>query len=106
MLTLSLTWRGFFITFINTDWIEERIFRPPNDATAVSRRLQQRGMDFCFLSLPDGLPPHHPRFLIIDEFFQAMHKLAPAMVKLLQSNATEAPTITSIITDCLMACTH
>ncbi|XP_057828000.2 7-deoxyloganetin glucosyltransferase-like [Cryptomeria japonica] len=105
-LAKLLATRGFFITFINTEWIEERIFRPPNDAAEVSRRLQQQGMHFRFLTLPDGLPPHHPRHLIINEFFEAMHKLSHAMVRLLQSRANEAPPITCIITDSLFACTE
>ncbi|GLJ50018.1 hypothetical protein SUGI_1063950 [Cryptomeria japonica] len=105
-LAKLLAARGFFVTFINTKWTEERIFRPPNDATAISSRLQQQGMHFRFLSLPDGLPPHHPRLLIIHEFFQAIQKLSPAMVRLLQNTADEAPPITCMIADSLFACTE
>ncbi|GLJ50011.1 hypothetical protein SUGI_1063800 [Cryptomeria japonica] len=105
-LAKLLAARGFFITFIDTEWNEERIFRPPNDATAVSRRLQQQGMHFRFLTLPDGLPPHHPRHLIIHEFSEAMNKLSPAMVRLFQATADDAPPITCIITDSLFACTE
>ncbi|GLJ50014.1 hypothetical protein SUGI_1063890 [Cryptomeria japonica] len=72
--------------------------------TAISRRLEQQGMHFRFLSLPDGLLPHHPRLLIIHEFFQAIHKLSPAMVRLLQSTADEVPPITCMIADSLFAC--
>ncbi|KAH9295900.1 hypothetical protein KI387_039488 [Taxus chinensis] len=98
--------RGFFITFINTEWTEQRIFKPPNDSAAVSAELQRKGLQIRFLSLPDGLPPHHPRVLAIDEYFLAMHKLAPAMVRLLESAADRAPPITCIVTDCFVACTH
>ncbi|KAH9290715.1 hypothetical protein KI387_034832 [Taxus chinensis] len=98
--------RGFFITFINTEWSEQRIFRPPNDAKKVCRRLQQRGMHFRFLSLPDRLPADHPRLLIIHEFFYVMHNLGPAMTRLLQSTADDVLPITCIVADCLFACTH
>ncbi|KAH9295905.1 hypothetical protein KI387_039493, partial [Taxus chinensis] len=63
-------------------------------------------MHFRFLSLPDRLPADHPRLLIIHEFFYAMHNLGPAMTRLLQSTADDAPPITCIVADCLFACTH
>eukprot|EP01018_Ginkgo_biloba_P038599 Gb_30235 [translate_table: standard] len=99
--------RGFFITFINTDSMEDRIFTPPNDAAAVSNLLQQQqGFKFRFLSLPDGLPPDHRRIAEIREYFQAVQKLGPAMVRLLRSVASEAPPVTCIVSDCFVACTH
>uniref|UniRef100_A0A0C9S6N1 TSA: Wollemia nobilis Ref_Wollemi_Transcript_14511_1723 transcribed RNA sequence n=1 Tax=Wollemia nobilis TaxID=56998 RepID=A0A0C9S6N1_9CONI len=98
--------RGFFVTFVNTEWSERRMFRPPNDAKAVSCQLQQRGLQIRFLSIPDDLPPNHPRVQAICEYFHAMEKLGPGIISLLQSNANEAPPITCIVTDCFMACTH
>uniref|UniRef100_A0A0C9RSU2 TSA: Wollemia nobilis Ref_Wollemi_Transcript_14510_1723 transcribed RNA sequence n=1 Tax=Wollemia nobilis TaxID=56998 RepID=A0A0C9RSU2_9CONI len=98
--------RGFFVTFVNTEWSERRMFRPPNDAKAVSCQLQQRGLQIRFLSLPDGLPSAHPRVQAMCEYIQAMERLGPGIVRLLQSNANEAPPITCIVTDCFMACTH
>uniref|UniRef100_A0A0C9RR65 Glycosyltransferase n=1 Tax=Wollemia nobilis TaxID=56998 RepID=A0A0C9RR65_9CONI len=98
--------RGFFVTFLNTEWIEHRIFKPPNDEPTVSSRLEQQGMKIRFLSVPDGLPQEHPRAQVLDEFFLALHKLGPAIVRLLQSTADEAPPITCVVTDCLLACTH
>lgn len=98
--------RGFFVTFINTDWMEQKIFKAPNDSAAVSHQLQQQGLQIRFLSVPDGLPPDHPRIQAVDEYFLATQKLGPAIVRLLQSAANEAPPITCIVTDCFMACTH
>lgn len=95
--------RGLFISFINTQWIEERIFRPPNDLKSVSRQLQERGLNIRLLSLSDGLPAEHPRYQKIDEYFQAMHKLGPAMLRLLEG---ASPPITCIVSDCLFACTY
>eukprot|EP01018_Ginkgo_biloba_P036017 Gb_08878 [translate_table: standard] len=97
--------RGFFITFINTEWIEDRIFKKPNDTATVSTRLQQQGLNFRFLSIADGLPPDHGRAANLTEFFQAMHKLGPALEHLLRIQ-DGFPPITCLITDCLLACTH
>eukprot|EP01018_Ginkgo_biloba_P035981 Gb_19140 [translate_table: standard] len=97
--------RGFFVTFINTEWTEDRIFKKPNDAASVTSRLQQQGLHVRFLSIADGLPPDHGRLANITEFFQAMHKLGPALEHLLRIQ-DGFPPITCIITDCLMSCTH
>eukprot|EP01018_Ginkgo_biloba_P035968 Gb_19137 [translate_table: standard] len=64
--------RGFFVTFINTDWVENRIFRKPNDGAAVSSRLQQQGLSFRFLSVADNLPSNHGRVAQPDEYFLAI----------------------------------
>eukprot|EP01018_Ginkgo_biloba_P035969 Gb_19138 [translate_table: standard] len=99
--------RGFFVTFINTDWVENRIFRKPNDAAAVSSRLQQRGLRFRFLSVPDNLPSNHGRLAQLDEYFLATQKLGPALEQLLGMNVDdEIPPITCIVTDSFMSCTH
>eukprot|EP01018_Ginkgo_biloba_P036018 Gb_08877 [translate_table: standard] len=97
--------RGFFITFINTEWIEDRIFKKPNDTSTVSSRLQQQGLHFRFLSIADGLPPDHGRVANLTELFQAMHKLGPSLEQLLRIQ-DGFPPIFCIITDCLMSCTH
>lgn len=99
--------RGFFVNFLNTDWSEKRMFKYPNEAQALSLQLrQQQGHNIRFLSIPDGLPEDHPRVQAICEYFQAMEKLGPAMVRILQTTAHETPPITCIVTDCFMACTH
>eukprot|EP01018_Ginkgo_biloba_P036106 Gb_38270 [translate_table: standard] len=71
--------RRFFIIFINTDWIENRIFKRPDDAAAVCRRLENEGLRFRFLSVPDNMPPDQSRAAVLDEYFQALQKLAPAV---------------------------
>ncbi|GLJ50030.1 hypothetical protein SUGI_1064180 [Cryptomeria japonica] len=98
--------RGFFVTFINTDRMEQRIFKTPNDSAAVSHQLLQQGLQIRFLAVYDGLPPDHGGVQAIDEYFLATQKLGPAMVRILRSTANEAPQITCIVTDCFMACTH
>ncbi|GLJ50028.1 hypothetical protein SUGI_1064150 [Cryptomeria japonica] len=98
--------RGFFVTFIVTDWIEQKIFEKPNDSAALSRQLQQQGLQIRFLAIPDDHPPDHRRIQAIDEYFLAAQKLGPAMVRLLQSAANEAPPVTCIVSDCFMSCTH
>ncbi|XP_059068611.1 7-deoxyloganetin glucosyltransferase-like [Cryptomeria japonica] len=98
--------RGFFVTFINTNWMEHRIFKAPNDAAALSHQLQHQGLQIRFLALPDGLPPDHRRAQAMVEYFQAMQKSGPAMVRLLQSvGNVEVPPITCIVSSCFMSCT-
>eukprot|EP01018_Ginkgo_biloba_P040786 Gb_19141 [translate_table: standard] len=97
--------RGFSITFINTEWTANRIFKKPNGAAAVASRLQQQGLHFRFLSIADGLPPDPGRVANLTELFQAMHKLGPSLEQLLRIQ-DGFPPITCIITDCLMSCTH
>eukprot|EP01018_Ginkgo_biloba_P036015 Gb_34742 [translate_table: standard] len=107
-LAKLLASRGFFITFINTDWIENRIFRKPDDTASVSARLLQQGLKFRFLSIPDGLPPEHGPLNNPTELFQAMHKMRPPMEHLLRNvhiYADGFPPITCILTDRLMSCT-
>eukprot|EP01018_Ginkgo_biloba_P035970 Gb_19125 [translate_table: standard] len=98
--------RGFFITFINTEWTEDRIFKKPDDAAAASSRLKQQGLKFRFLSVPDGLPPDHGRVANVPELFPALQKLSPALEKLLRSVDDDVPPITCIVTDSFMSCTH
>nr|QSH48337.1 UGT4 [Ginkgo biloba] len=98
--------RGFFITFINTDWIENRIFKKPDDAAAVCRRLENEGLRFRFLSIPDNLPPDHGRVAVLDEYFQALQKLAPVVEQLLRNDSEGIPPITFIVSDSFISCTH
>eukprot|EP01018_Ginkgo_biloba_P035971 Gb_19126 [translate_table: standard] len=101
-----LAFRGFFITFINTEWTENRIFNKPEDAAAASIRLEQQGLKFRFLSVPDGLPPEHGRVGNLPELIPALQKLSAALEKLLRSVDDNVPPITCIVTDSLMSCTH
>eukprot|EP01018_Ginkgo_biloba_P026488 Gb_00587 [translate_table: standard] len=108
-LAKLLASRGFFITFINTDWAENLIFRKPDDVASVSARLLQQGLKFRFLSIPDGLPPEHGGVNNPTEFSQAMHKLGPPLEHLLRNvhiYADGFPPITCIVTDSFMSCTH
>ncbi|KAE8684787.1 UDP-glucosyl transferase 85A3 [Hibiscus syriacus] len=53
-----LSHAGFQVTFINTQYIHRRLLLSI-DVDAFQRRFP----NFHFLSIPDGLPPHHPRSL-------------------------------------------
>ena len=58
MLKLAelLSYAGLQVTFINTEYVHDR-FLPSVDIQAFYRRFPK----FQFLSIPDGLPPDHPR---------------------------------------------
>uniref|UniRef100_A0A0D6QTL2 Glycosyltransferase n=1 Tax=Araucaria cunninghamii TaxID=56994 RepID=A0A0D6QTL2_ARACU len=95
--------RGFFITFLNTEWIDERLWRPSQDV---------RRHKFRFLSFPDGLPPEHGRCSQLGELVVALQKSGPALERALRTaggNGTsivDVPPVTCIVTDSFMSCTH
>ncbi|XP_057840468.2 UDP-glycosyltransferase 85A1 isoform X2 [Cryptomeria japonica] len=54
--------RGFFITFVTTEWMDQRLLKAASkDAATRDREVQERGFKFRFLSISDGLPPEHGR---------------------------------------------
>eukprot|EP01018_Ginkgo_biloba_P038591 Gb_30227 [translate_table: standard] len=58
------------------------------------------------MCIPNGLPSDHVSAANALKFMQAVHKLGPAIIRLLRSVADEAPPITCIVSDCLFAATH
>lgn len=73
MLQLSriLYARGFYITFVNTDYIQERWVR------SGSESLKSHPADFRFETIPDGLPADHGRTLKLDELSESLNDNAP-----------------------------
>jgi len=119
-----LALRGFFITFVNTQWIHKRILgvsAARNTSNSLisqlvsggdpGHELEQRGSKVRFLCIPDGLPPDHGRTSSMGEYVLALQKLSPALEHLLRSSV-DATTdsfpaaITCIVTDCFMSCTE
>uniref|UniRef100_A0A0C9S3X5 Glycosyltransferase n=1 Tax=Wollemia nobilis TaxID=56998 RepID=A0A0C9S3X5_9CONI len=95
--------RGFFITFVNTEWMEERLWRASQDV---------RRHKFRFLSFPDGLPPEHGRLSQLGEFIVALQKSGPALERALRTaggsgiSIVDVPPVTCIVTDSFMSSTH
>lgn len=112
-LAQLLAIRGFFITFVNTEWIQKRTVEASRNAKSIvcgddleSEQLRSRVRILC---MPDGLPPDHGRTSNLGELFVALQKLGPALEDLLRSaeeNSPSFPPITFIITDPTMSCTE
>uniref|UniRef100_A0A0C9RST7 Glycosyltransferase n=1 Tax=Wollemia nobilis TaxID=56998 RepID=A0A0C9RST7_9CONI len=94
-----LSTRGFFITFVNTEWSERRIF---GDSQVFQRP------NFRFLSVPDGLPAEHGRMAELGEYWGVLQKLGSELEQLLRSarDKSEIPPVTCIVSDAVMSCTH
>nr|ABR16235.1 unknown [Picea sitchensis] len=116
-LAQLLAMRGFFITFVNTEWIHKRIVgdsaRKANSLISLLFRgdRDHRGGRIRFLSIADGLPPDHCSASNLGDSFIALQKLSPALEHLLRSRSGNDeqypfPAITCIVTDCVMSCTE
>ncbi|KAH9303153.1 hypothetical protein KI387_014736, partial [Taxus chinensis] len=88
--------RGFFITFVNTEWSEKRMLQS-------SEQFSHRS-SFRFLSFSDGLPPEHGRTDQLGELLVTLAKCGPALEELLRS-CSGVPPVTCIVTDAAMSCT-
>ncbi|XP_057871684.2 7-deoxyloganetin glucosyltransferase [Cryptomeria japonica] len=98
--------RGFFITFVTTEWIDQRLLKAAStDAAARDREAKERGLKFRFLSLPDGLPPDHGRTSELGELYLALRNLGPALESLLTAADSSVPPITCIVSDSYISCT-
>ncbi|GLJ08748.1 hypothetical protein SUGI_0095090 [Cryptomeria japonica] len=96
-LSHFLSSRGFFITFVNTEWTHNRMSREAAAATST----------FKFLIIPDGLPPHHGRLSNLLVFVIALEKLGLVLEHHFLCNLMEGtPTVTCIITENFIFCTH
>ncbi|KAJ0088943.1 hypothetical protein Patl1_31757 [Pistacia atlantica] len=85
MLSLAelLSHAGFHATFINTDYNNDRLLHN-SDISSFHSRFPK----FQFISIPDGLPPDHPRSgrLYIRDLFQSSRTVfKPALRQLLIS---------------------
>ncbi|KAH9303137.1 hypothetical protein KI387_014720 [Taxus chinensis] len=90
--------RGFYITFVNTEWTEKRILDS-------SKHFSERS-NFRLLSFADGLPPEHGRTAQLGELVAMLAKRGPVLEEVLRSsNGNGVPPVTCILTDCIMSCT-
>ena len=113
-----LATRGFFITFVTTDYIHKQMVEASKNTNTLfslaSRgdpELEKRGWRFPFLSIPDGLSPDHGHSSNIAELFIALQKLGPPLEDLLIGNTVDeksssVPPMTCIVTDCTMSWTE
>ncbi|KAH9318094.1 hypothetical protein KI387_019863, partial [Taxus chinensis] len=62
--------KGIFVTFLNTDFTQERL----NPASIADQYIQ-------FQSFPDGLPPDHVRTLKLPELCESLQNHAPQHVE-------------------------
>ncbi|KAH9303084.1 hypothetical protein KI387_014667, partial [Taxus chinensis] len=88
--------RGFFITFVNTEWTEKRILRS-------SKQFLDRS-NFRFLSFSDGLPAEDGRTTQPGEVLASLPKCGAALEEVLRS-CGGVPPVTCIVTDSFMSCT-
>lgn len=65
-----LSARGYYITFVNTEFIHEKMMKSGLASHAME--------NFRFETIPDGLPPEHGRTLQIDELCTSLTKNGPA----------------------------
>jgi len=126
-LAQLLALRGFFITFVNTEWIHKRMagVSTTNTDSLLSlvsrgdpdREMEQRDCKIRFLCIPDGLPPEQDRTSSLADYLLALQKLSPALEHLLRSSSSHPnanasdekysfPPVTFIVTDSFMSCTE
>ncbi|KAL4196252.1 hypothetical protein AMTRI_Chr04g245170 [Amborella trichopoda] len=95
--------RGFYITFVNTDFNHERVSR--SGGAMELKHLE----DFKLESIPDGLPPEHGRTQDVPSLCDATRKyfLSPFRDLVSKLNGSmEVPKLTCIISDGLLNCTQ
>lgn len=90
--------RGFYITFVNTQYTQERISR------SASVGAVKYPPDFRFETIPDGLPPEHGRTSKLAELCQSFTENGPLyfdelMDKLKHSQPDSVPPVTCIVSD-------
>lgn len=92
-----LSEKGFYITFVNTEWCQRRML----DAD------EQAPLGFRFLSIPDGLPAEHGRLTDLVDYLSALENLAPVLEHhLVATLSGDGPPITCIIGEGFMSCTY
>lgn len=109
-LSRRLTRKGFFITFVITEHTSARSPRSPAGRAAAAAHLfptttaehleEELSASIRMVSVPDGLPPHHPRDRGFPDQEQAMYGMrAPVehLLRSLQSHPSSA--VNCIISD-------
>lgn len=93
----KLAYQGFTITFVNTEYNHVLLQQ------SSSSHEQAASLDIRFLSIPDGLPPHHTRTSDVSALCQAITHMNTAFEQLLELLIHEAdPPVTCIISDIFM----
>lgn len=96
--------RGFYITFVNTDYVQERL------AKSGSVSVKSHPADFRFETIPDDLPVDHGRTLKIDELSESMINNGPLhfdkLIDKLKHLQPEVPPVTCIISDGVLSFTQ
>nr|ABR18044.1 unknown [Picea sitchensis] len=89
--------RGFYITFVNTEYIQERL------EASGSVDSVKSWPDFRFETLPDGLPPEHGRTSKLAELCRSFADNGPLhfekLIDKLKHSQPDVPPITCIISD-------
>jgi hypothetical protein len=85
--------RGFYITFVNTEYIQERL------DTSGSVDSVKSWPDFRFETLPDGLPPEHGRTSNLAELCRSFTDNGPLHFDKLKHSQPDVPPVTCIISD-------
>jgi hypothetical protein len=98
--------RGFYITFVNTEYIQQRLLR---SGSVDSLKPQP---DLRFETIPDGLPPEHGRTSNLAELCRSLTDNGPlyfdkliGKMKHLQTEGA-APPVTCIISDGVLSFTQ
>ncbi|GLJ28287.1 hypothetical protein SUGI_0556010 [Cryptomeria japonica] len=99
MMQLSkiLAARGYYITFVNTDYIHDRM---------VKSGSAHSGVDFRFETISDELPPEHGRTHQIDELSESLVDNGPAQLENLVEKLKalpDLPPFTCIVYDGCMS---
>ncbi|GLJ32696.1 hypothetical protein SUGI_0657810 [Cryptomeria japonica] len=101
-LAYLLAARGFFITFVNTEWTEKRMF----GSIELKSQLHHSKPNFRFLSFPDGLPLELARTSHMGELFTTLAKRGHVLEALLCTHTgNDFPPLTCIVSDSSMSCT-
>jgi hypothetical protein len=96
--------RGFYITFVNTEYIQERLDR------SGSESVKSHPADFRFETIPDCLPADHGRTLKIDELSESLINNGPLhfdkLIDKLKNLQPDVPPVTCIISDGVLSFTQ
>eukprot|EP01018_Ginkgo_biloba_P020129 Gb_27984 [translate_table: standard] len=103
-LAKILSERGFYITFVNTEFTHERMLK-----SGSLQSVNSHTDLFRFETIPDGLPPDHVRTLQIAELSESLQKVAPPhFEKLMEKlrHLPDVPPVKCIISDGVLSFTQ
>ncbi|KAH9317621.1 hypothetical protein KI387_019390, partial [Taxus chinensis] len=97
MMQLSkiLSARGYCITFVNTEYIHEKII--------ISGSTKSMA-DFRYETIPDDLPPEHGRTQQLDELCKSLENNSPAHLEKLVEKLNELPDVPPFTCICYDGC--